>query len=182
MDEMKQEAYQSVMHKRQEENKRLGALRKIAERKKRQSKNKIMRIRMEMANELILAEHDGDILQCSANSTEDERQEYCESNFADDLERLVECSVKEDYCYVCCETEFGELHEEHRDECYDKCDFPDQYGDVVDALEDGEQTSIVDGVEMKCVPVGQGPEAVLEDLENLDTGIDFIKKLRKRRY
>lgn len=27
-----------------------------------------------------------------------------------------------DYCYVCCEHEFGRLHEELREKCYTKCD------------------------------------------------------------
>ncbi len=179
MDEMKNEAYQSVMHKRQEENKRLAALRKIAARKKKQAKNKILRIRMEMTNELILAEHNGDILQCSANATNEDMQTYCENNFTDDAERFIECNRPEDFCYICCETEFGELHEEHRDECYDKCDFPKDFGDVLEAI-DGEQTSMVDGVQMKCVPVEQGTEEILEELKNMETSDDFVKKLRRR--
>ena len=183
MDEMKNEAYQSVMKKRQQENKRLSALRKIADRKKKQAKGKILRIRMEMANEMISAEHNGDILQCNAGATAEEMDSYCQTNFADDIERFVECNVPQDFCYICCETEFGELHEEHRDECYDKCDFPNDFGDVMSSIDDASLTSIVDGVEMKCTPVvEQKPDEILQDLEKMDSGMDFVKKLRKMRY
>jgi|LauGreDrversion4_2_1035121.scaffolds.fasta_scaffold654798_2 hypothetical protein len=47
---------------------------------------------------------------------------YCQENFVDDRFRFDECRSPDNFCYVCCENEFGDLHILERDSCYNKCD------------------------------------------------------------
>lgn len=47
---------------------------------------------------------------------------YCENNFVSDYNRFKDCKSLEDFCYICCENEFGDLHIQERDKCYNKCD------------------------------------------------------------
>jgi hypothetical protein len=47
---------------------------------------------------------------------------YCRLHFSSEPERFTECMDPANYCYVCCENEFGDLHIIERDKCYNKCD------------------------------------------------------------
>jgi len=29
---------------------------------------------------------------------------------------------REDFCYICCENEFGKMHQDKREKCYTMCD------------------------------------------------------------
>jgi len=50
---------------------------------------------------------------------------YCKTNFIDaSPAKYNECLTESSYCYVCCETEFGDMHAKKRNKCYDKCDEP----------------------------------------------------------
>ena len=44
-------------------------------------------------------------------------EDYCNTNFSDDMIKFQECKCTESFCAVCCENEFGELHTVERDLC-----------------------------------------------------------------
>lgn len=44
-------------------------------------------------------------------------------NFKEDYDRLNDCKNNSaDFCYTCCENEFGRIYEDLRDKCYQRCD------------------------------------------------------------
>ena len=45
-------------------------------------------------------------------------------NFIDDFINNRECKTDE-FCYMCCETEFGNMHIDKREKCYNLCDMTD---------------------------------------------------------
>lgn len=78
-----------------------------------------------MAEEIGHAAKVGDIQKCfspSESSTIVIASKYCGLNFATEPEKFRECIIPSNYCYICCENEFGDLHIIERDKCYNKCD------------------------------------------------------------
>ena len=79
---------------------------------------------MVMAEKLGKAAKLGQIEKCFIPSSETQvlAIKYCELNFSTDYEKFKDCKIDENFCYVCCENEFGDLHVVERDKCYNKCD------------------------------------------------------------
>jgi len=76
-----------------------------------------------MANTLIKANKNGDWKICKkARNDKDQVNEYCNSNFVDNFIKNKECKEPENFCYVCCENEFGNMFLKKRDLCYAMCD------------------------------------------------------------
>ena len=44
------------------------------------------------------------------------KNNYCASNY-DDVVQFTQCKDSDDFCTVCCEKEFGDMHLDHRKEC-----------------------------------------------------------------
>ena len=49
-------------------------------------------------------------------------QKYCDNNFMDNYAKNQDCKNPDDFCYVCCENEYGNMFINQRDKCYDMCD------------------------------------------------------------
>jgi len=47
----------------------------------------------------------------------------------DDPNSLTDCRVPQNFCSLCCESEFGEMHHEERIICDNKCD--DAYEEIL---------------------------------------------------
>lgn len=79
---------------------------------------------MVMAERLGKASKLGKIEKCFKPNMENEvlAEKYCDESFSDDHIKYEECKDFENFCYICCENEFGDLHIIERDKCYDKCD------------------------------------------------------------
>lgn len=98
-------------------------MRRAAERRRKESKRKILEIRTKIAAKLLSESRSGNITNCNPQQTEQERNKYCNANMKDDYQKLNDCKRDSgDFCYTCCENEFGRIHEELRDKCYLKCD------------------------------------------------------------
>ncbi len=73
---------------------------------------------MRMCDEMIEAEKKGDIEKCSPHQEAPLIKEYCEEEFYDDLDALNACYEPENYCFICCDSGFGELASAEREECF----------------------------------------------------------------
>jgi len=79
---------------------------------------------MRMCDEMIEAEKSGDVGKCSPHSETSLIKVYCEEEFYDDLDAIQACYVPQNYCYICCDTDFGELASADREQCFQSCDEP----------------------------------------------------------
>jgi len=98
-------------------------MRKKNERKKNQLMQKLMSVRSVMADKMQKATKIGSKASCeSAKGDQAKINAYCENNFFDNFYKLVDCKDMSNFCYACCENEFGDVHVAERDDCYDMCD------------------------------------------------------------
>lgn len=125
---LQQQASLQVQSSRSNLIQRIEAMKRSAERRRRDAKRKMMMIRSSMAESLLKENKMGKIEFCFPNQTIDEREKYCRRNFhVDDPEKENDCLESTfDYCSVCCENEFGSNHEELRSKCYTMCDEEEQ--------------------------------------------------------
>jgi len=120
---LKEEAQQSINIKRQEIKKKLLIMKKRNKRKLASLKGELMSLRTEVADKLQKVSRAGNSEKCtSAFGNEEKQKSYCEDNFNTDFNKLVECKNNENFCYTCCENEYGELYVKNRDGCYNQCD------------------------------------------------------------
>jgi hypothetical protein len=84
--------------------------------------NKISYIKKDISKDLLRASKNGNYEECNPERQASEIVEYCTQNYEHDNEKMNECVQNNQFCYLCCESEYGELHLESREVCYDKCD------------------------------------------------------------
>ena len=118
---MKNDIKNIILKKREEQSQKLQTLKKLSERKNRDILNQIQQLRTQMAGEMLSAQKEGNMTACFINSPE-QREDYCSKSYSDDPTKMQDCKEPTNYCYVCCETEFGEFHYEKRDICLNKCE------------------------------------------------------------
>ena len=76
-----------------------------------------------MAIELLNANKYGDMMICKNTRVDKQKmQKYCDLNFLDNYAKNQDCKNPDDFCYVCCENEFGNMFLRKREKCYDMCD------------------------------------------------------------
>ena len=94
-------------------------MRKKAERKKAKLKQQLQTVRNEMAQEMGKAYKKGDISRCEKGMKSDEdRKVYCSATFLEDFSNYSTClEGGEEFCLICCETEFGDFYLGERQEC-----------------------------------------------------------------
>lgn len=98
-------------------------LHRQSERKRREAHKSITEIRTRMAGILMNENKIGNQTLCNPRRAEDERKNYCDIQFENDPDRHKDClATCDDYCYVCCENEFGKNKMNLRDRCYHLCD------------------------------------------------------------
>jgi len=81
------------------------------------------KVRTEMANDIMMANKEGEIKLCKAGKKDPKAKErYCNDNFIDNYVLNFDCKNDENFCYLCCENEFGTNFINERNGCYDMCD------------------------------------------------------------
>jgi len=121
VDKIRERAKNQVMEQRATQRKTLEALKRAAERRKQDMKNKIDDMRSKNVYKLEQAEKIGDMALCQANASPDHMEKYCNKYFDTDPQQNKECRNVENFCYICCENEFGDVHIDKRDKCYEQC-------------------------------------------------------------
>lgn len=97
---------------------------KLAHLKKRnQLKQHIMDVRRVLTQNIISAEKVGDTKNCLNNlESEANMRKYCSIAYVTDPESEIECKHPDNFCYLCCENEYGEVHKSERDQCIGQCE------------------------------------------------------------
>jgi hypothetical protein len=92
-------------------------------RKQKAIEQQINLIRSKMAENLLLANKNGDMFICKNSSKDQELiNKYCDANFVTNYKKNQRCKDPEEFCPTCCENEFGNMFLNKRDECYNMCD------------------------------------------------------------
>lgn len=104
------EANKEVQSKRENLKTKIMEIRNKAERRKRLINQQISMIRGQIAKDLITANKEGNISTCKdAKDSQDKLNQYCNDHVVDDYNKNIECRNKDNFCYICCENEFGNL-------------------------------------------------------------------------
>jgi hypothetical protein len=121
MRKIRDRAEKQVVIKRSQLKSDVMKMRKRAERKKAQIQAQLQAVRIQMSKDMGKIYKEGDINKCKDSlKSKENRDSYCGVNFPDDFVRFSNCkSEEEDFCSLCCETEFGDMHMDKRQQCYD---------------------------------------------------------------
>jgi len=122
-DNIVRETESMINKKRNALKRKIMEIRKTTERRKRLIENKINLIRGKMTQEIVLANKIGNIDTCkNAKAKQSDINGYCDDFIINDFQKNKDCKVMENFCYICCETEFGAVQYSNRAKCYDMCD------------------------------------------------------------
>jgi hypothetical protein len=120
---IKEETAQQILVKRNQLNDMLKKQRDNAKKKRMKLKQKLLDVRLEMATEMSKANKKGEISKCQQSvQSKVDRQTYCSVNFAEDYASYTTCNEGnlDEFCTMCCDSEFGEFYQNDRNECYKK--------------------------------------------------------------
>lgn len=111
-----------VLKNRKNFKKMINAMRAKAALRKAAMARQLNALRAKMAAEMEKANKVGDIKKCEkGKKNTDYRSGYCDKVFVDDFVRNEDCKGN-NFCYTCCENEFGNMHIDKREVCYNMCD------------------------------------------------------------
>lgn len=122
-EEIQKQAVLQVQDSRVRFKEKMDKLKRAAERKRKEARKSVTEIRTKMAGLLMNDNKVGNYTLCNPKQSDALRNEYCTKNFQNDPDQNRDCTTSaEDFCYVCCENEFGRNKMELRDRCYKLCD------------------------------------------------------------
>ena len=124
---IREKAKVEILAKRRAIKRKILLMRKKNQRKKELIRDEITTIRMKLADKFSRVSKIGDQSRCfiPKQDTTDKVEKYCNENYSDDYMKLIDCKKFENFCYMCCENEYGDLHIKERDGCYNICDKAD---------------------------------------------------------
>jgi len=121
--EIKEEVAAQVKIKRAKMKKLIEQMRAKTRLRKAALENELNALRQKMAKEMLQANKNGNLEKCRIGKTNvDKREAYCDTNYVDDFVRNSDCKTDENFCYMCCESEFGNMFIDRREACYNMCD------------------------------------------------------------
>jgi len=121
--EIKDEVKLEVQLKRNMMQRKIKDLRKRAKRRKAALETQLNKIKSKMAKDIMDANREGDMQLCRrGQKNAGKKDAYCDTNFIADYIKNYDCKDKAQFCYMCCENEFGNNFIDKRDSCYDMCD------------------------------------------------------------
>lgn len=100
---------------------KLKLLKLAHDRKKLKYRGQIQDIRRALTHTMITAEKMGTEEHCVLAVENSKIKEYCEFAYADDPMSLTDCKKQENFCFICCENEFGDMHQDERELCNTNC-------------------------------------------------------------
>jgi hypothetical protein len=76
-------------------------------------------MRIKLAADLVKAYKKGDKTKCGTEvqNNQNSINAYCDKVFVEDPAQNIACKVKEDFCFICCQSEFGSFRMSDRKEC-----------------------------------------------------------------
>lgn len=127
VEEIKKRAASEVVAKRNNLKQKIMEMRLKAQKQEKRLHQKLLQMKMEMTQQMQNIYKMGDPKKCStAMSTKQNKDNYCVANFSDDIIKFNDCKESDDFCNICCENEFGEMHMAERNKCVsDLCEKPE---------------------------------------------------------
>lgn len=123
MDDIKHDTKIDIKFKRGVLKKKIQEIRHKFKRKQRVLQQQIMKIRSDMANEIMDANKNGNYEICIKSRNDISKiKDYCDLNEPTDFVKNTSCKEPENFCYRCCEIEYGNMFIEKREDCQTKCD------------------------------------------------------------
>jgi hypothetical protein len=126
MNKIKEDAKRQIILKRNNVKNKLAGLKRQHEREKQQLMGQLMALRSQTTTKMQKYTKDGSSANCwnqEKDPNSEKMEEYCQVHYHDNSSKYSECRQEANFCYVCCETEFGEMKMQAREQCYkDKCD------------------------------------------------------------
>jgi len=125
---MREQSQKQILAKRNGVKLKIIKMRKKANRKQHELTAQIQVMRSKVAEDLTKWNKAGDMSLCFKNTATEAHKAlvltFCNNNLSSDAppSKYQECNSAENFCYVCCETEFGDMHVKERERCYDKCE------------------------------------------------------------
>jgi len=125
---MKEQSQKQILAKRNNVKLKIIRMRKKQQRKQKEISSQIQVMRTKVAEDLSKWNKAGDMALCFKDTGSEKDKilvtKYCTNNLAADAPpaKYQECTNEDTFCYVCCETEFGDMHVKEREKCYDKCE------------------------------------------------------------
>jgi len=120
--EIKNKTADEVEKRRNSLKKKIAKIRKLAERRSKIIQNKINIVRNEMSQKILMATKTGDADKCRNNlGKQAKMDQYCNDYYLDDLIKNTECKVKENFCFSCCNSEFGGTNSLGLEKCINYC-------------------------------------------------------------
>merc|ERR1711957_55697 len=121
--DIKTEAVTQVKMKRGKMKKLIAMMRAKAQLRKNSMQGELQAMRNKMAMKMAKSAKSGDMKYCRKGKTnKDYREKYCDKHYLDDFITNGDCKKTEDFCYMCCESQFGNMHIDKREKCYNMCD------------------------------------------------------------
>jgi hypothetical protein len=120
--QISQQVQREVIKIREDLKARILSKQRDEKRKRELIQNKINSLKSDISKNLLKASKNGDSQECNPERPAEEIVEYCKVNYEYDNNKMNECVMNDNFCYMCCESEFGDLHLESRSVCYTKCD------------------------------------------------------------
>jgi len=122
IDEVNLQAKKKIQNSRNKLKRTIQQMKLKSQSKTQNLASKLKQIRNKMSKEIMLANKNGNIETCrKGKHSADLKESYCNENFVEDWTRNSDCKG-DDFCYICCETEFGAMYVTQRDNCYKMCD------------------------------------------------------------
>lgn len=119
---IKKDTQSEILSKRNSLKDKIKQIRKKFQRRQNMIQNRINLIRGNMTNDLLQANKAGSAEKClDSKKSEESRNSYCDENVTDDLTANRECKNEYNFCFACCENEFGRLKMLERETCYNIC-------------------------------------------------------------
>jgi len=122
---IKKAAIMEVQVRRNNLKKIIEEMRKKQKRKTSGLSQKLQSVRYEMAQQMGKAYKKGDAGNCEKIGFGTESQEkkqmrkhYCVANFSEDFVKYQDCLEGDDFCHMCCDSEYGEFYIGERENCY----------------------------------------------------------------
>lgn len=119
---IKKQAEKEILERRNQLKKKLEVIRKNTERRTKIIQNKINIIRNKMNSNIINATKSGDSEKCKSTfKNQPLMNKYCDEHVNEDYNKNLECKIEENFCFACCDSEFGSANTKSKDQCYKLC-------------------------------------------------------------
>jgi len=127
IDALKVQIRDMIENMRKKQQSKISIMQLIADKKYKEQKNEASQLKIKMAAQLLQAYEKGDKEQCAKSDEPALIDAYCNKQFPDQPQLNQGCKVTEDFCFICCDKEFGSMRMTERKDCYQQCAGPSDY-------------------------------------------------------